>query len=312
MTISKDFIDIHTHGIGKYDTRTGSPENIMQMASLHSMMGTGSILPTIYPDSIDEMRNNMEAVRRAMETQNRSETSSKESEVKKSINKQPVAGPPIIPHNSSLILGVNLEGPFLNPVRCGAMDKNVFLKPSVSSLKKLIAGYEDIIKIITVAPEIPGSLKVIEKCSELDIKVNMGHSDATYKQAMEGKKAGATGITHLFNAMRPFHHREPGLAGLGLIDEDLYTEVIADGIHLHPKTIELIFSRKRLDRIILVSDSVKGRKTGKGAIYNKDGVLAGSAITIDSVVRRLRSVGIPDAEIIEASKDNPARYIGLR
>jgi N-acetylglucosamine-6-phosphate deacetylase len=211
-----------------------------------------------------------------------------------------------------LILGVNLEGPFLNPARCGAMDKDVFLKPSVSSLKRLIAGYEDIIKIITVAPEIPGSLKVIEKCSELNIRVNMGHSDATYKQAMEGKKAGATGITHLFNAMRPFHHREPGLAGLGLIDEDLYTEVIADSIHLHPKTIELIFSRKRLDRIILVSDSVKGRKTGKGAVYNKDGVLAGSAMTIDSVVRRLRSVGIPDAEIIEASKDNPARYIGLR
>ena len=101
----------------------------------------------------------------------------------------------------------------------------------------------------------------------------MGHSDATYRQAMEGKKAGATGITHLFNAMRPFHHREPGLAGLGLIDEDLYTEVIADGIHLHPKTIELIFSRKRLDRIILVSDSVKGGKKGKDAVYNKDGVL---------------------------------------
>ncbi len=210
-----------------------------------------------------------------------------------------------------MILGVNLEGPFLNPARCGAMDKDVFLKPSVSSLKRLIAGYEDIIKIITVAPEMPGCLKVIEKCSELKIKVNMGHSDATYKQAMEGKKAGATGITHLFNAMRPFHHREPGLAGLGLIDEDLYTEVIADGIHLHPKTIELIFSRKRLDRIILVSDSVKGGKTGKGAVYNKDGILAGSAMTIDSVVRRLRSVGIPDAEIIEASKDNPARYIGL-
>jgi N-acetylglucosamine-6-phosphate deacetylase len=111
--------------------------------------------------------------------------------------------------------------------------------------------------------------------------------------------------------MRPFHHREPGLAGLGLIDEDLYTEVIADGIHLHPKTLELIFSRKRLDRIILVSDSVKGRKTNKGAFYNKDGVLAGSAITIDGVVKRLRSVGIPDAEIVEASTDNPARYIGL-
>jgi N-acetylglucosamine-6-phosphate deacetylase len=108
----------------------------------------------------------------------------------------------------------------------------------------VIDGYEDIIKIITIAPEIPGALKVIAQCSELGMKVNMGHSDATYQQAVEGKKAGATGVTHLFNAMRPFHHREPGLAGLGLIDEDLYIEVIADGVHLHPKTLELIFSRK--------------------------------------------------------------------
>ena len=239
------------------------------------------------------MRSNLGAVRRAIEMQKRSDTS-----------------PAIQP--SAFILGVHLEGPFLNPERCGSLDKKIFLKPGLSALKKVIAGYEDIIKIITIAPEIPGALKVIEKCSDLGIKVNMGHSDATYRQAVEGKKAGATGITHLFNAMRPFHHREPGLAGLGLIDEDLYVEVIADGVHLHPKTLELIFSRKRLDRIILVSDSVKAGKTRKGAVYNRDGVLAGSAITIDGVVRRLRSVGIPDAEIIEASTDNPARYIGLR
>lgn len=288
MTIFRGFIDIHTHGIGRFDTRTGIPEHILGMAALHYSEGTGAILPTIFPDSVDKMRKNIDSVRKAMD-----------------IQKTEGDG-------FARILGVHLEGPFLNPERCGALDKDVFLKPSVSSLKRLISGYEDIIKIITVAPEMPGSLKVIEKCPEIGIKVNMGHSNATYRQAVEGKKAGASGITHLFNAMRPFHHREPGLAGLGLIDEDLYTEVIADGVHLHPKTLELIFSRKRLDRIILVTDSVKGRKTGKGAVYNKDGVLAGSAMSIGGVVRRLRSVGIPDAEIIEASTDNPARYIGVR
>jgi N-acetylglucosamine-6-phosphate deacetylase len=287
MTSFKGFIDIHTHGIGLYDTRTGRPEHILQMAILHAGGGTGAILPTIYPDTIDEMRQNLEAVGRAMEMQK-------------------AAG-----NKSARILGAHLEGPFLNQERCGSLDKKVFLKPSISALKKLVAGYEDIIKIITIAPEMPGALKVIERCSEIGVKVNMGHSDATYKQALEGKKAGATGITHLFNAMRPFHHREPGLAGLGLIDEDLYIEVIADGVHLHPKTLELIFSRKRLDRIILVTDSVKGRKTGKGVVYNRAGILAGSAMTIDGVVKRLRSVGIPDAEIIEASTDNPARYLRL-
>lgn len=300
MTSFRGFIDLHTHGIGRYDTRTGRPEHILQIAALHANKGTGAILPTIYPGPVEEMRSNLGAVRKAMEMQKGSGVRGQRSAVKG-------LTPP-----ASVILGVHLEGPFLNPERCGSLDKEIFLKPRLSSLKKVIAGYEDIIKIITIAPEIPGALRVIEKCSELGIKVNMGHSDATYKQAVEGKKAGATGITHLFNAMRPFHHREPGLAGLGLIDEELYVEVIADGVHLHPKTLELIFSRKRLDRIILVSDSVKAGKTRKGAVYNGDGVLAGSAMTIDGAVRRLRSVGIPDAEIIEASTDNPARYIGLR
>jgi N-acetylglucosamine-6-phosphate deacetylase len=281
------FIDVHTHGIGKYDTRTERPEDILKMSELHSRQGTGGILPTIYPASIGEMRINMGAVRKAMEIQDAAAV------------------------RSAHILGLHLEGPFLNPARCGSLDKDIFLRPTLSVLKKLIAGYEDIIKIITIAPEMPGGLRVIEKCSELGIKVNMGHSDATYKQAAEGKRAGAAGVTHLFNAMRTFHHREPGLAGFGLIDEDLYIEVIADGIHLHPKTLELIFGMKRLDRIILVSDSVKGRRTGKGAVY-QEGVLAGSAMTIDGVARRLRAAGIPEAEIIEASTDNPARFIGLR
>jgi N-acetylglucosamine-6-phosphate deacetylase len=163
------------------------------MAALHAKRGTGAIVSTIYPDSIDVMRKNMEAVRKAIDLQ-------------KSIRGV-----------SARLLGVHLEGPFLNPARCGALEEKGFIKPSLSSLKKLIDGYEEIIKIITIAPEIPGAIKVIEKCAELGIKVNMGHSDATYKQALEGKKAGATGITHLFNAMRPFHHVNSGLAGPALL-----------------------------------------------------------------------------------------------
>jgi len=311
--IVQGFIDLHTHGTGKYDTRAGKPEHILKIAELQGEAGTGAILPTIYPASIDEMRKNIEAVRLAKEAQ-QSAVSNNQSPPHPPLAKGGRRGGnllALITHPTAAILGVHLEGPFLNPVLCGALDEKSFVKPTVSSLKKLIGGYADIIKVITIAPEMPGSLKVIEKCSELGIKVNMGHSNATFKQAVDGKKAGATGITHLFNAMRPFHHREPGIAGLGLIDEDLYIEVIADGIHLHPKTIELIFNRKRLDRIILVSDSVKGSKTGKRAVYNKKGILCGSSITISDSVKVLKDIGIPDAEITESATDNPARYIGL-
>ena len=290
----RGFVDLHTHGIGRYDTRTGDYEDILIMARTHAKAGTIAILPTIYAGTIDEMRNTLKAVRKAMDVQEKS--SGKKAAPKKM---------------GAQILGVHLEGPFLNPVRCGAMDRKVFIKPSLSSLKRLMSGHEDIVKIITIAPELPGALRVIETCAEMGIKVNMGHSDATFRQALEAKKAGATGITHIFNAMRQFHHREPGIAGLGLIDSDLYIEVIADGVHLHPKVLELIFNRKRLDKIIIVSDSVKGQRTAKGVVYQK-GVLSGSALTISGVVKRLQRIGIPDAEIIEATTDNPLRYIGLK
>ncbi len=305
--IGHGFIDLHTHGIGNYDTRTGRAEDILKIAEFHGKAGTCTILPTIYPASINEMRKNTEAVRKAMQVQK-----SKRAEVQK-LGSSEVQSSFVLPRfrTSALILGVHLEGPFLNPLRCGALNKNSFIKPTISSLKKLISGYEDIIKIMTIAPEIPGALKVIEKCVELGIKVNMGHSDATYKQAVDGKKAGATGITHLFNAMRPFHHREPGLAGFGLIEEDLYVEVIADGVHLHPKTLGLIFNRKRLDRIILVSDSVIGAKKKGMPVYSRRGILAGSGITISDSIKLLKGIGIPGAEIIEASVDNPRRYLAI-
>jgi len=283
------FVDLHTHGIGRYDTRTNEHEEILTMARVHAEAGTIAILPTIYSGCIHEMRNNLKAVSKAMEAQ------------KKAGSRR----------SGAQILGVNLEGPFLNPVRCGAMNKDTFIKPAIAALKKLISGYEDIVRVITIAPELPGALKVIEKCADIGIRVNMGHSDATLKQALDAKKAGATGITHIFNAMRPFHHREPGIAGLGLTDRDLSVEVIADGVHLHPLMIELIFSHKRPDKIIIVSDSVRGHKTDKGVIYN-NGVLAGSGLTISCMIKRLQHIGIPDAAISKASSENPLRYIGMK
>jgi N-acetylglucosamine-6-phosphate deacetylase len=288
------FVDLHTHGIGRFDTRTARSEHILAMARSHAKAGTIAILPTIYSGPLDEMRKNMHAVKKAMDLQAKS--GGQKAERKGAV---------------AQILGVHLEGPFLSPARCGALDRNSFIKPSLPQLQNLLDGFQEIVKVITVAPELPGALKLIEKCSDLGFRVNMGHSDATCRQALDGKKAGATGITHIFNAMRPFHHREPGLAGLGLIDEHLYVEVIADGVHLHPRTLELIFNRKRLDRIIIVSDSVKGRGTAKGVVYNDRGVLAGSALTIDGVMQRLKRLGVPDAEITEASTDNPLRYIGM-
>ncbi len=330
------FIDLHTHGFGRYDTRTSDPEDILKIAELHGKAGTDAFLPTIYPAPTDEMRKNMDAVRKAMEIQGSrfkvqgsrfkvqgsrfkvqgsrfkvqgSRFKVQDSRFKVRSNKPETQNPKTKMGNShsAVILGVHLEGPFLNPVRCGALDKSSFVRPTLSNFKKLTCGFEDIIRIITIAPEVPGALSIIERCDELGIKVNMGHSDATYREASEGMKAGATGITHIFNAMRPFHHREPGLAGFGL-SEDIFIEVIADGVHIHPIVLDMIFSVKKKERIILVSDSVRGAKGDGSPVYASGKMLAGSGITMKNSIKVLRKIGV-SVQDIDIYKYNPLRYL---
>jgi N-acetylglucosamine-6-phosphate deacetylase len=152
---------------------------------------------------------------------------------------------------------------------------------------------------------------VIETCREKGFLVQMGHSDASFEQAEEGKRAGATGITHLFNAMRGFHHREPGLAGFGLMDEDIYVEVIADMAHLHPQSLKMLFEMKSQDRIILISDSVKGPGWGSGAIRGPGGTLMGSGIALADAVTNLVALGVPSERALRFASDNPRRYLGI-
>lgn len=294
----KGFVDLHIHGFGGFDTNTADPEDIVKMAESCGRAGSSAILPTVYSAPLHSMRLNMEAVKRAREAQ------------KQAVSCQPSADtkPSAFSLRPSTILGVHLEGPFLNPLRCGALDKDTFIRPSIASLGKLIDGYEEMIKIITIAPEMPGALKLIESCVHLGIRVNMGHSDATLSEAESGKKAGATGITHLFNAMRPFHHREPGISGFGLLDDDLSIEVIADGFHLHPETLKLIFRSKRLDKIILVSDSVKDATRGGKPIY-RGNALAGSGAALSDSAKVLKRIGISEVEIRKIGMVNPERYV---
>ena len=280
---SPTLIDIHVHGADEYDTRTRRQDDILQVAARHGDRGTGAILPTVYPGPIEVMRDNLGAIRRAMEFQ----------------------------RQGAQILGAHIEGPFLNPERCGALDGKSFADPSPGALTDLIDGFEDLVRIMTIAPELPGALAVIEACRSRGILVQMGHSDASFEQAEEGKRAGATGITHLFNAMRGFHHREPGLAGFGLMDEDLYVEVIADMAHLHPQSLKMLFDMKTPDKIILVSDSVKGPGWGSGAVRGPGGALMGSGIALPDAVRNLVALGVPADRALQFASANPRKYLGL-
>jgi N-acetylglucosamine-6-phosphate deacetylase len=281
-------IDIHTHGIGGFDSKTTDEEDILKIAEMHGSLGISEIILSIYSSSIKVMRENMEIVRKAMKLQD--------------IKSEPPA---------AKIIGIHLEGPFLNPSKCGALYSASFLEPNDFNFQELIEGFEDIVKIITVAPELDGSIGLIKKISDMGIIVSMGHSDATYNEAEAGFNAGSRGITHIFNAMRGFHHREPGIAGFGIMNQDIYIEVIADPYHLHLKTLELLFKTKRHDRIIIISDTVKETKIShkKQAIENSNGKLLGGCMTVIESSERLIKKGFKEGVVMKCITENPAMYL---
>ena len=339
-------IDIHIHGIGGHGTRGATSRDILKIAEIHGSHGVSAIIPTIYSGSIDQMRLDIAAVKEAMEIQAAEKKSSRlevqgsrfrkrtsivdqpeivnrksDAETKKNI-KPSATAPEGRPRTLNIelcarvdtpatILGVHLEGPFLNPARAGALDRKSFFSAKTSHFRKLVEGFNNVIKIITVAPEINGATSLIRSITDTGVIVSMGHSDATYSETEAGFNAGAKGITHIFNAMRGIHHREPGIAGFGLTNPHVYIEIIADPFHLHPKTIELIFSMKKTEKIIIVSDSIQMAQTDSTiqGITNPSNRLLGGSMTITESARYLISLGFSQDIIKQCIGTNPEQYL---
>ncbi|MBC8555455.1 MAG: hypothetical protein H8D23_38055, partial [Candidatus Brocadiales bacterium] len=260
---------------------------ILRVAEIHGNHGVSEIIPTVYPSTIGLMRENIQTIKDAMLLQEREG------------------------QKGAKIVGINLEGPFLNPARCGALNADSFIVPDESGLSALLEGFEDVVRIITISPELDGAPALIKTMSGMGIIVSMGHSDATYSEAEEGFNSGAQGITHIFNAMRGIHHREPGIAGFGLMNRDVYIEVIADPFHLDPKLIESIFSIKNPERIIIISDTVKETKTEavSDGIMNGEGRLVGGSLAVTESAERLIKAGIDKGTVMKAISNNPERYL---
>ncbi|HMK43715.1 MAG TPA: hypothetical protein VK445_06215 [Dissulfurispiraceae bacterium] len=287
-------IDLHTHGLGGYDTRSTDVTHLLKLAELHGSWGTSEIVLTVYPATIPVMRYVLQVIGNAMQTQ--AESSATPAE------------------NGTLparIAGVHLEGPFVNPAKAGALNAIAFLNPSIDRFRELAEGFEEIIRTVTVAPELPGALQLIRHIAGLGIRVNMGHSAAKFTEAEAGFHAGASGITHLFNAMSGFHHRDPGLAGFGLMNPSVYVEVIGDPYHLHIETIKLIYSVKPSDRILLISDTVRDTHAflKPDAVTDGYGRLLGGGMTLQEAADRLKQIGINEEAVIKSVTENPARYL---
>jgi N-acetylglucosamine-6-phosphate deacetylase len=220
------------------------------------------------------------------------------------------------------VLGVHLEGPVLSSWRLGTHPSTGRRDPDVALLERLLAAGP--VRAMTLAPELPGALELIDVLVARGVVVSCGHTDASAEQADLAFDRGARTVTHLFNAMRPFMHRDPGIAGAALARDDVILQIIVDGIHLAPETTELVW-KAAAGRVALVTDSVAAAGIGDGsyslgtvalslndgAVRGPDGILAGSVITMIEAVRNLHALGAPLEQVLEAATSVPARVLGL-
>lgn len=292
-------INIHLHGGGGHDATEGTSEAIKLIATTHAKFGTTSILPTIPGFSDDARRRFFESAKQLMDSGT----------------------------EGAQILGVNWETPFINEKFAGAFDKRYIQEPSLEAAKKLLKESLGTLKIVTIAPELHGALEVIKYFRDNGVIVSLGHSNATFNEAVSGIKAGATIGTHIFNASSGLHHRDPGLVGALLISPEVTVELIADGYHVHPVSAELVYRTKGVGHIVLMTDSIEvtgtdlteftlasgmNVKIHDGRTWGPEGQIIGSILTLDVAVKNAKSwFGINWDQAIKMATSVPANILGL-
>ncbi|MFE8698647.1 N-acetylglucosamine-6-phosphate deacetylase [Cytobacillus sp. FJAT-53684] len=291
------FIDVHIHGSAGFDTMDGTEETLRGMARSLIKEGTTSYLATTMTQSID-------AIEAALENISHFQSNEDEAE----------------------LLGIHVEGPYISRKWAGAQPVEHIIDPSIDQFNYWQKLSGNRIKQITVAPEARNGFEFVETISKAGILVSIGHSDATAEEVQRAVVLGAKQATHLFNGMRPFHHREPGIVGAVLLEEQVKTEVIADFLHSHPAALKLSFRLKGAHGIIMITDAMRAKGlpygdydlggqtvhvTEKGA-HLSNGALAGSVLTMDQAVRNIRKVtNCSLQELVSMSSTNAAKQLRL-
>jgi len=302
-TLVPGFVDIHVHGAGGSDVMDAGPETLQTVASTLARFGTTSFVPTTVTASLDAtvaaiLR--IAAFTRAGRVQHPADVTAES-------------------------LGIHLEGPFISKARRGVHPEEWIVAPSPILFERLIASAMGEVRILTLAPELPGALELIVAARKQEAVVSMGHTDATYDQATAAIRHGATHAAHMFNAMRPFSHRETGVIGAVMTSPDVTAELIADGVHVDAAAMRMLLAAKGVERMILVSDgtSATGMPDGRyrlgpfevtvseGVCRNSEGRLAGSTLTLDRAVRTIVGLGVPLRDAVQMATLNPARRVGV-
>lgn len=290
-------VDIHTHGRAGEDFCDADSVEIDRMARSYAEAGTTTVVPTLASAKWEQL---LGAIART-------------------------AGREDPKDGGCRFLGVHLEGRYLSPVRRGAHASELLALPSIDELETLHAACGSRRLRISLAPELDGAREMIARARETGVQIGIAHTDATFAQAMEATAWGCEVFTHQFNAMRPFHHRDPGTVGAGLLS-DAYIELICDGIHLHPGTVLLAHRIKSPDKILLVTDSMAGAgcpdgtysiaglpvTVRDGKAINSDGAIAGSTLNLlDGMLNYAAFCGISLEQAIPAATIQPARCAGI-
>ncbi|WP_270583609.1 N-acetylglucosamine-6-phosphate deacetylase [Bacillus smithii] len=296
--LSPGFIDVHIHGANGADTMDATPEAITTMASALPKEGTTSFLATTITQSPENIE---KAIRNV-------------AEYRKKHN---------IPGKAE-VLGIHLEGPFINEKHNGAQPKKYILKPSIDQFQKWQDLADNAIKLVTLAPEIENASELISYLADHDVIASIGHTDASYEEVVKAAEAGASHVTHLFNAMKGMHHREPGTAGAALLLDQLTAELIADGVHVRPEMIDLAVRMKGEEKIVLITDSMRAKclKNGRydlggqdvivqdGKAVLEDGTLAGSILKMkDSIKNIIRFTKLSLFQAVRLASTNPAKEL---
>lgn len=283
-------IDTHIHGIGGFSADDGDYKSILHMSEVLAQYGVTSFIPTCCTAQEDELTKKIKAIVKA---------SGKEK--------------------GAQILGVHLEGPFLSPDRIGAQSAQGISEVDLGLMQRLYKACKGKLINMTVAPELKGMRELALYCVEKGVILQAGHTNATYGQMLEGMQANIMHVTHLFNAMRPLHHREPGVVGAVLIHPEISCEIIGDGVHVNPHLINLLLKSKPLSQIVLITDALYPAKTDLSqeselyldkCFYRKDDhVINGSAISMLDGFRNLVSWGIPIEKAVRMASTNPAQIM---
>lgn len=302
-TLTSAFFDIHVHGACSHDFMAATTAEIATVGRFLASRGVAYYLPTTVTGPVDHTLKALETLADAIEA------SDKQSAVVL------VAAP----------VGIHLEGPFVSHAKRGVHPEASILEPSLELFDRFQEAARGHIRLMTLAPELPHALELIEHATSMGVRVTMGHSKATAEETLAAIAAGATSSTHLFNAMRALDHREPGIVGTILDREDIYAEAICDGVHVHPAIVRLWLKLKGEERAILVTDGMSATGMPDGtytlgdfSVEVKDGVclsgetLAGSVLTMDQAVANVqRFTGTSLATAVRLASRNPARMLGM-